>query len=65
MQIIYNTWVILNQKSKLNNMSNLLEISNTLKPGFSGWPIINSKWNIIWINYAISQWKNYAIKVSR
>jgi len=61
LEIIYNTWIILNQKSKLDNMPNLLEISNDLKPGFSWGPIINSKGNVIWINYAISQWKNYAI----
>jgi hypothetical protein len=43
-------------------MSNLLEISNNLKPGFSWWPIINKNWEVIWINYAISQWKSYWIK---
>ncbi len=61
MEIIYNSWKILQQKSKLENMSNLLEISNPLKPGFSWWPIINSKAKVIWINYAISDWKNYWI----
>lgn len=61
LEIIYNTWVILDKKSKLDNMSNLLEISNQLKPGFSWWPIIDSKWNVIGINYAISEWKNYGI----
>ena len=61
LEIIYNTWIIINTKSKLDNLSNLLEISNKLSPGFSGWPIINSKWNVIWINYAISEWKNYWI----
>ena len=61
LSIIYNTWIIINTKSKLDNLSNLLEISNKLSPGFSGWPIINSKWNVIWINYAISEWKNYWI----
>lgn len=62
LEIIYNTWTIINKKSKLDNMSNLLEISNNLKPGFSWWPIINSDWKVIWINYAISGWKNYWIK---
>lgn len=61
LEIIYNTWILINKKSKLENISNLLEISNELKPGFSWWPIINSKWNVIWINYAISNWKNYWI----
>lgn len=61
LDIIYNTWILLNKKSKIDNISNLLEISNTLKPGFSWWPIINSKWKIIWINYAISEWKNYGL----
>ncbi len=59
--IISNTWTLINKKSKLENMSNLLEIFNPLKPGFSGWPIINSDWKIIWINYATSEWKNYGI----
>ena len=61
LEIIYNTWTTINKKSKLDNLSNLLEISNTLKPGFSWWPIVNSKWKVIWINYAISEWKNYWI----
>lgn len=61
LSIISNTWTILNKKSKLENMSNLLEISNILKPGFSGWPIINSEWKVIWINYAVSEWKSYWI----
>lgn len=59
--ILYNTWILINKKSKLDDESNLLEISNILKPGFSGWPIINKKWKVIWINYAISEWKNYWI----
>ena len=62
MKIIYNTWIIINKKSKLGNMLNLLEISNILKPWFSWWPIINKSWKVIWINYAISDWKNYWIK---
>lgn len=63
LEIIYNTWIIINKKSKLENMSNLLEISNNIQPGFSGWPIINLKWEVIWINYAISDWKKYWIKL--
>jgi S1-C subfamily serine protease len=62
MEIVYNTWTLLNKKSKLGNLPNLLQISNTLKHGFSGWPVINSNWKVIWINYAISNWKNYAIE---
>lgn len=61
LKIISNTWTLLNKKSKLDKMSNLLEISNSLNPGFSGWPIINKDWKVIWINYAISEWKNYWI----
>ncbi len=63
MKIISNTWTIINKKNNLDNMSNLLEISNNLKPGFSGWPIVNAKWKVVWINYAISEWKNYGIKL--
>lgn len=63
LKIIYNTWTIINQKNKLENISNLLQISNTLKPGFSWWPIINSNWKVVWINYAISEWKNYWINL--
>ena len=61
LEIIYNTWIIINKKSKLENMSNLLEISNNIKPWFSWWPIINTSWKVIWINYAISSSKNYWI----
>jgi len=64
LKIIYNTWIIINKNSNLDNMNNLIEISNTLKPGFSGWPIINLKWKVIWINYAISEWKNYWINLT-
>jgi S1-C subfamily serine protease len=61
LKIISNTWTIINKKSKLGNISNLLEISNNIKPWFSGWPIINKKWKVVWINYAISEWKSYWI----
>ncbi|MDP2090676.1 MAG: serine protease [Candidatus Gracilibacteria bacterium] len=61
LSITYNTGIIINEKSKLDNMSNLLEISNNLKQGFSGGPIIDSKGNVIGINYAISNGKNYGI----
>ncbi len=63
LEIIYNTWILINNKSKLNNKLNLLEISNNIKPWFSWWPILNSKWEIIWINYAISENKKYWINL--
>ncbi len=63
LKIIYNTWILINKKSKLDNLSNLLEISNNIKQWFSWWPIINSIWEVIWINYAISEWKKYWIKI--
>ncbi len=63
LSITYNTWTIINKKSKIDNMSNLLEISNNIKQWFSWWPIIDSKWNLIWINYAISNWKKYWINI--
>jgi len=63
MKIISNTWIIIDKNSQLKNMSNLIEISNNIKPGFSGWPIIDKFWKVIWINYAISEWKNYWIKL--
>lgn len=65
LKVIYNTWIIINKKSKLDKKSNLLEISNTLKPGFSWWPIINYNWKVIWINYAISEWKNYWMNLTK
>ncbi len=61
-EIIYNTWVI-NKKIKLKNKFSLIEISNNIKPWFSWWPIINSEWKVIWINYAISEWKKYGINL--
>ena len=60
-KIIYNTWTLISKKNKLENISNLLEISNTLSPWFSWWPIVNKVWELIWINYAISEGKNYWI----
>lgn len=62
LKIIYNTWNILNKNIKLEEISNLIEISNTLIPWFSWWPVINSKWEVIWINYATYKWKNYIIE---
>ncbi len=56
-----SNWYIINKKSSLADKSNLIEISTKLTPGFSGWPIINKNWQVIWINYANSNWKNYAI----
>jgi|SaaInlV_120m_DNA_4_1040238.scaffolds.fasta_scaffold01446_6 S1-C subfamily serine protease len=60
-KIIYNTWTLISKKNKLENISNLLEISNTLSPWFSWWPIVNKVWELIGINYAISEGKNYWI----
>lgn len=65
MIIVSNTWTIINKNSKLENKSNLLEISNNIVPGFSWWPILNSQWNVIWINYAIFNWKKYWISLSK
>lgn len=60
-KIIYNSWIIINKKIKLENYSNLIEISNPIKSGFSGWPILNSKNEVIWINFATYKDKNYWI----
>lgn len=60
-KIIYNSWIIINKKIKLENYSNLIEISNPIKSGFSGWPILNSKNEVIWINFATFKDKSYWI----
>ncbi len=61
LKIISNTWILINKKSKLEDKSNLLEVSNPLKLGFSWWPVINQEWLVVWVNYAISEGKNYLI----
>ena len=63
-EIIYNSWIILNKKIKLENYSNLIEISNPIKSGFSGWPILNSKNEVIWINFATLKEKSYWIDLT-
>lgn len=64
LQIIYNTWSILDTEKKLDIKSSLIEISNPLSPGFSWWPILNQNWEVVWINYATQNWKNYWIKLN-
>jgi len=54
-------WKITNKNIKLDNISNLIEFSPVIKPGFSGWPIINLKWEVIWVNFSIKSWKSYGI----
>ena len=65
LEVIYNTWVLLNKNTELNEMNNLIEISNNLKPWYSWWAIINSKWKVIWINYAVSNEKQYWINLTK
>jgi serine protease Do len=59
----YIYWKVTNFNEKLDNVENLIEFFPVIKKGFSGWPILNMKWEIIWINYAINQNKSYGIKL--
>ena len=61
LEIIYNYGHIIDINKKLDNMSNLIQISNPLSPWFSGGPTINSTWEVIWINYAIYQEENVTL----
>lgn len=55
----YVLWNITNKNITLDNISNLIEFSPEIKPGFSGWPIIDINWEVIWINNSIYNWKSY------
>jgi S1-C subfamily serine protease len=54
LEVIYNYGTVLDMNKKLDNMSNLLKISNNIKPWFSWGPVLNMRWEIIGINYAIN-----------
>lgn len=59
----YTYWKISNINKKLDNIQNLIEFYPVIKPGFSGWPIINKNWEVIWINYSVYKNKSYGIKL--
>lgn len=38
------------------NISNLIQTDTAINPWNSGWPLINLKWEVMWINTAIVNW---------
>jgi hypothetical protein len=54
---------IININKKLDNMSNLIEFIPKISKWYSGWPIFNLQNEVIWINYAIRDWKSYWIQI--
>jgi hypothetical protein len=57
--IIISKWRIVSKNNTIWKMNNLIEISNNLKPWYSGWVILNNNWKIIWLNYATYKNKSY------
>lgn len=64
LKVVNKKWIILNTNKKLDNISNLIEFTPEISKWFSGWPILNSKFELIWINYAIKDKKSYWINLS-
>jgi len=58
----YLTGNITHISKKLDNLDNLIEFFPLIKNGFSGGPIVNNSWEVIWINSSIYNNKSYGIK---
>jgi S1-C subfamily serine protease len=61
-----------NQKFEIQNNNNiyvwLIKNSTSIEWGFSGWPLINLNWEVIWINTAIDNIEysaSYALPISQ
>jgi S1-C subfamily serine protease len=76
-ETITKIWIInsKNQKFKINKQDWednvyiwLLQNSTAIEPWFSGWPLIDINWKIIWINTAIDNieyWASYALPLTQ
>lgn len=57
-EIIHHYGQIIDTNKKWETLSHLIEISSPLAQWFSWWPVINKKWEVIWINYALYKWQS-------
>jgi S1-C subfamily serine protease len=76
-ETIAKWWIInsKNQKFKINKQDWdkniyvwLLQNSTAIEPWFSGWPLTNINWEVIWINTAIDNieyWASYALPLTQ
>lgn len=55
-QVSYETWLI-------TNINNFIEFTPRIFKWFSWWPILNSNFEVIWVNYWIDKYKSYWIKL--
>jgi S1-C subfamily serine protease len=55
LETIFHYGHIVDTEKKWENLSHLIQISSQLTPWFSWWPVINTKWKVVWINYATSK----------
>jgi len=49
---------IVDTNKKWDHLSHFIYISTPLMPWFSWWPVLNTKWKVVWINYATYKWQS-------
>lgn len=72
-ETITKMWIINSTKQKFKIENNniyiwLIQTSTAIEPGFSGWPLININWEVIWINTAIDNieyWASYSLPLNQ
>jgi len=72
-ETIVKMWIINSKKQKFKTEKNniyvwLIQSSTAIEPWFSGWPLINLNWEIIWINTAIDNveyWASYSLPLNQ
>lgn len=57
--INYLKWKITN----INKVNNIIEFEPKISKWFSGWPLLNEYWYVIWINSSIDNTSSYSIKL--
>lgn len=65
--------IINSKKQKFKEINNktyvgLIQTSTAIEPWFSGWPLININWEIIWLNTAINNieyWASYSLPINQ